>query len=134
MYDNIAGAMPYILAPILGTVLGWWGAVLHHDWQNGLMRRKRAPYQVINSIPVDEPVMRRPMEFGPIMQSREQIDRVRDAIVEDQLGARRESPKQRRQRMARYRGWTDRQRVQHWLLHWREDYMADLTGRGWAAI
>lgn len=91
------------------------------------------PNAIIAGISVEErPEMHRPVEFGPIMQPRETIDRIRDAIVEDQLGMRRESPKQRRQRMTRLAGFSDRQRVQHWLLHWREDYMADLTGRSWA--
>lgn len=131
MTENISVAVPFILGAI-GVLMGWWGAVLWHDSQLRTMRRKTEPYGIIHAIPTEEPVMRRPVEFGPIMQSREYIDRIRDAIVEDQLGARKESPKQRRQRMTRLAGHTDRQRVQHWLLHWREDYMAALTGRALA--
>ena len=133
MLGTISPAVPLILAA-LGVMVGWWGAVLRHDRQLKVMRAKTAPYDIINGIEPAEWSMSRPIEFGPVSLPRDTVDRIRDAIVEDQLGTRRESPKQRRQRMTRLAGFTDRQRVQHWLLHWREDYMADLTGRGWAAI
>ena len=112
---------PMLLA-VLGVGIGWWGATL---------RIGRPPRAVV-ATPRQEPIFRRPLEFGPILQPREVVDRIRDAIIEDQLGARKESPKQRRQRLTRYRPFTDRQRVQHWLLHWREDYVYALTGAGWA--
>ena len=111
---------PMLLAA-LGVGIGWWGANL----------RIGRPQRTVHVISAPEPILRRPPEFGPILQSRETVDRIRDAIIEDQLGARKESPKQRRQRITRYRPFTDRQRVQHWLLHWREDYVYALTGTGW---
>lgn len=139
MHELIAPIAPLTLA-ILGVLMGWLGASLrhrpHHRVPVRTQEEERRIVGALHGIYADaEPDMCRPVEFGPIMQPREVIDRIRDAIVEDQLGARKESPKQRRQRMTRLAGFTDRQRVQHWLLHWREDYMADLTGRargiGW---
>ena len=133
MLSTLGPAWAPIFA-IWGIALGWWGAVIWHDRQLKVMRAKTAPYEIINGIEPAEWSMSRPVEFGPVSLPRTTVDRIRDAIVEDQLGTRRESPKQRRQRMTRLAGFTDRQRVQHWLLHWREDYMAGLTGRSWAAI
>lgn len=129
MNGTLQFLLPFLVAA-MGIGIGWRSAVLRHDRQVRKMNGKRGPYSVINAIDVEKPVMRRPMEFGPILQPRDVVDRIRDAIVEDQLGARRESAAQRRRRIQRYRGHTDRQRVQHWLLHWREDYIFNLTGQG----
>lgn len=139
MHDTLEVILPSIFA-ICGIGLGWWiNSMRHRPERAPMPRRSREDELRLSGLlhgvgPGDDDadIMCRPMEFGPLMQPREVIDRIRDAIVEDQLGARKESPKQRRQRMTRLAGFTDRQRVQHWLLHWREDYMADLTGRSWA--
>lgn len=131
MYDVMTAILLFIVAA-MGIGMGWWSAVLRHNRQVRKMNGKRSSYAVINSIPTEQFIIRRPMEFGPIRQPRDMVDRIRDAIIEDQLGARRESAAQRRRRVTRYRGHTDRERVQHWLLHWRVDYIFNLTGAGYA--
>lgn len=126
----------WIIAAMLVTIYAiGMGSVLWFAFHSLFQRRMESitrPLAVINGIPIeDEPGMRRPAEFGPLLRPWEEIERVRAAIIADQLGARHESAAQRRRRMARMGGATEQDRVLHWLAHW-QDYAGSLTGRGWA--
>lgn len=67
-------------------------------------------------IPAPSPIFRRPAEFGPLRLDWDDMDRIRTAIVADQLGGGDPSP----------------ERAREWLYHWQDDVVA-LTGRGLAA-
>jgi hypothetical protein len=66
------------------------------------------------SVPI-APVFRRPIEFGPLMRPWEDIERMRVAILADQL--------------AFGEGGAAHERVLYWLSHW-DDHVLSLTGRG----
>jgi hypothetical protein len=76
-------------------------------------------YESVPSFAIQES-MHRPAEFGPLLRPQEDIERMRAAIIADQLAQHPESPKQRRRRLGRYQGETELDRVMHWLQQWQD--------------
>ncbi len=84
-----------------------------------LLRHKRSGLEKPPPPPLLFPIMRRPVEFGPLLRPQADIDAMCAAIIADQLALRQESPKQRRRRLSHQDG-TERDRVLHWLWHWED--------------
>ncbi len=115
-----------IVAAIVVYGVGTVGVV----WRLSAVR-ERAQIRRVFDEPPAPPEFRRAAEFGPLLQSWENVEHMRVAILADQLAIGQESPKQRRRRIQRQQVG-DQERVLYWMQHWT-DYTGALTGRGIAA-
>ncbi len=116
---------------IIASIVVYGVGTVGVAWRLGAVRERALARRTVRYAPPVPPEFRRAPEFGPLLRPWEDIERVRVAILADQLAMRPESPKQRRLRRARQQVGEE-ERVLYWLQHW-QDYTGSLTGRGLAA-